>query len=343
MVVGIIDLDLLYTPQSYEANLDVMQISGYHKQMGDKVKLCPSEKKEDIEWYSMLYVIYNGEKQIYIDHLIKSEKVTLIGSYFYNKYCAVPKEIRAIYPDTTIYDAPIVRKLLSDSRYSYLRNKLIKSDFIRLHESSNKRFISSANQEITFYDTDITDSDYEEIIKLNKKISFYYPVTIHSYTQAKRWVDAKVYSRAIGNINFIVKNCIEKDISKILDFPAAQRQKFSFIFGECSVENYNLELKKFLRMAQKGKFMNPKPNLKVAPINNVTYKFLFDCGKKWYGSNYTLKEDADIFHTYFNNKHKYELMVKIKAKDPELYQLLTYTLSVRYQDEQARKHYNRVD
>ena len=60
MVIGILDLDLLYDARTYEVNIDVMQIASYHRKIGDKVKLCFTTDLEKIGWLSTIYIIYNG-------------------------------------------------------------------------------------------------------------------------------------------------------------------------------------------------------------------------------------------------------------------------------------------
>ena len=118
---------------------------------------------------------------------------------------------------------------------------------------------------------------------------------------------------------------------------------FTFVFANCEPSHYNIELKKLLRLVQIAKFMSPIQRIKIKPINNKTYEFLFDCAKRWLSSPKAKDGNSSIFQIYFNNKDKYDLSIKIKAKDPELYQLLNYTLSVRYQDEQGRKYNRRLD
>lgn len=342
MVIGIVDLDLIFRRGQYQINLDIMQITSYHRRLGDKVRFCLSIKPEDLQWYSQLYVIYNGVKEIFIDSLINDDRTILVGSYFYGTYCPLSQEIKDSYPDKSIYEDLMTKLEFSDIKGTELRGRLKKADFIRLHEPSNRRFLTN-NPEVVLHDLDLTDKDYEDILNLNKEFMLFYPLTVRTYAQALKWIEAGAFARQYSTRTFIAENMTEEDYFKIINLPLAKRKMFILRFGKCSPEFYNFELKKCLRILAQARFLTPKPFVEISPIQNNTYDFLFGCARKWYYSIKAKDQDLDIFHTYFNNKPKYDLIIKIKAKDPELYQLLTSTLSRRYQDEQARKNYRRVD
>ena len=342
MVIGIVDLDFIFNRSHYQLNLDVMQLSSYHKKNGDKVKFCLSIEEQELGWFSELYVIYNGSEEVYIDHLINDSRVTLLGSYFYGDYCPLPQEVKDSYPDRVIYEELLKHVKIPDKKRTELNARLKKADFIRLHEASNKIFLTD-NPEVILYDANITDNDYNDIISLNKEFSLYYPIIVRSFDKIQLWLDAKAFVRHENTKIFIADSLIEEDYYKILELPDKKKRMFVLRFGNCSEQYYNYELKKCLKVMSRAKYSTPRLQIEILPIKNRTYDFLFDCAKRWYHSSKAKTLDLDIFHTYFNTKEKYDLIIKIKAKDPELYRLLTYTLSRRYDDEQSYKNYRRVD
>lgn len=342
MTIGIVDLDLLVFPQRYKLNLDIMQLSAYHKRRGDRVELCRSKKKEDLMWFNEIVVVYNGEDEVYIDDLIRDTRVTLIGKYFYGKSSKLPQEVLDTYPDRTIYDEVLESDLLSIALRTTLRNILKKADFIRLREPSNLHFISDTSKELILFDQDLNENDFEKIASFNKDFTIYYPIEIRSYQQAQRWIQAKAFRNG-DNTHMFLANCfIEKDLEQLLQQPPSIRKMFCIQFGGCSPEYYSLELKKMLRFCQKAKLLTPAPKIKLAPITDKEYDFLFNCVKKWYNSA-KANINKDIIHTYFKTKEHFVLGAKIKVKDVELYKLLTSTLTTRYQDEQSKSGYRRVD
>ena len=341
MAVGIVDLDLLFERNRYKLNIDVMQLSAYHKKNGERVKLINNLSPEEIGWYDKIYVIYNGTKNIPIDFLINDSRATLSGKYFYGDYYSLPEEVKHEYPDTTIYDNLVHSNYLSDARTVRLRKQLNVSDFIRLHEPSNLEFVSQKTTELMIFDQNITDLDYEKILSFNKEVCFYYPVKIRNFEQAQKWIDAKVFTRSGGSKSFITDNFTEQDLYKILTLSYTRRKMFYIKFGDCPPESYLYELKKCLRFLQKAKFLTHSPQIIIVPIQVPDYAFLFDCVKHWYYSAPDL--DKDIFHSYFKTVEHYNLIKKIKAQDLELYSLLTSTLTKRYNDEQSTKCYRRVD
>lgn len=344
MVIGIVDLDYLLPTcrRQYQLNLDVMQIAAYHRKIGDKVKYCYSMAPENLSWYSQLYVIYNGEQEVYIDKLLSDDRVTVLGKYFYGNYCALPQCIRDTFPDRTFYFDIVEKGDFSKTKRSDLRARLKHSDFVRLHEPSNKNFITD-NSEIIFYDLDISDNDYKAITELNKEFSLYYPIQLRCYSNAEKWMNAKAFNKLGGAKIFIAIGFTETDLYKIVELPSPKRRMFQVRFGECDKTYYNFELKKCLRVLQKSRLYDRKFSVQIAPINDFTYDFLFKCALRWYNSSKTVSDNIDIFHEYFNNKNKFELIIKIKAKDPELYQLLTFTLTQGVSNERAKKDYRRVD
>lgn len=342
MAIGIIDLDLILFTGSYKLNLDVMQISGYYKRKGEKVQLCRSMKSEDLLWFKELMVVYNGETEVFIDNLIKDERVTLIGKYFYGKNLTLPVEILNTYPDKNIYNSILDSDYFSPTKRRALKAVLKKADFLRLHIPSNLNFISKDSTEIFLYDQDISDVDYEKIVSIGKEFSIYFPIEIRSYQNAQKWLNAKAFKRGDNTHMFIANHFIESDLEQLLTQTKTIRKMFRVKFGECSPEYYNLEAKKMLRFLQKAKLLEPTPKIIVEPLNDEMYNFLFTCIRKWYnGKRENL--DKDIFHTYFKTKKQFEFMNKIKITDLELYKLLTSTITTRYQNEQIRTNYRRMD
>lgn len=342
MAIGIVDLDLIISPSAYKLNLDVMQISSYYKQKGEKVHLCKSMAPEDLMWLNQLIVIYNGEKEIFIDRLLSDDRVTLVGKYFYGKNLTLSQEILDSYPDRSIYDNIIESNFFSQTKRVPLRQLLKNADFVRLHIPSNLNFISEISKELFIYDQDITDKDYELIVSLNKPFSIYYPIEVRNYKEADKWISAKAFKRGDTTHMFLANRFVEEDLNKIIKQPISVRRMFKIKFGSCEPQNYNFELKKMLRFLSKAKLLEPQPKIIIADIADPLYNFLYNSIRRWYnGKKNNLYKD--IFHTYCKTKEQYEFINRIKLTDSELYKLLTSTMTTRYQDEQTKSDYRRLD
>lgn len=342
MVVGIVDLDLLLNRSTYQLNIDVMQISAYYKRLGYSVKISRSMKPEDLGWYSLIYVIYNGEQEIFIDNLAKDNRVVLIGKYFYREHSALPQEIIDIYPDKTIYENLLQSDLLSKTRRNSLLIALHKADFLRIHENSNQKFLTDNSEQILIYDLDINISDYELLERLGRQFTLYYPIKVKSLKEGLKWLEIKAFARKTVNHMFLAENFPESDLMNYLQLPTSHRKMFLISFGDCSKENYLNNFKLFVKFVQKAKTLSPTPQITINPINDPDFNFLFNLTKRWYNGK---KDNLNIslFKYGFSQPQHFKLMVKIQAKDPELAQLLKSTLYTRYQNEQARNNYRRLD
>jgi len=337
MTVGIVDLDLLINRAQYKLSLDVMQLSAYHKRKGDKVKLCRSKNAEDLMWFDKLLVIYNGETEIFLGELLSDKRTTLIGKYFYGKNKTIPQEVIDTYPDKSIYESILESNFFGSIKRTAFKNILKKADFVRIHEKSNLKFISETSKELFIFDQDLNDNDFNLISSYNKDFSIYFPIEMRSFHQAERWINAKAFKRGDTTHMFLANLFIEKDLNQLLQQPLSVRKMFCIKFGDCSPQFYNLELKKFIRFGQKAKLLNTSPKIKIAPISDKEYNFLFDSVRRWYNGPKD-NINKDIFSMYFKTKEQFALKAKIKIKDVELYSLLSSTLTKRYQDEQKSIH-----
>lgn len=342
MVIGIVDLDLIMFPSRYQVSIDVMQIASYHRKKGDKVNLCLSAKQENLSWYSKLYVIYNQEEEMYINHLFSDDRVTFLGKYFYKDVDTLPQEMKDSYPDTTIYDKLLNSNILAKNRKGRMKKLFKEYDFIRLHCSSNLNFISENSTGVFIYDYDIWFNDYEQIKALNKEIKFKHPVKVRTLSDILKWKEIGVSRYSTDGPNFIAESLLEQDLMKFADMPNSIHREVILQFGTYPDNYKNEELKKFLRFAIKAKPHYSTYTIQVVPIKTKYYMFLYECVKKWFISSAKTLED-DIFHNYFKKPEDYNIIIKVKAKDPELYNLLTSTLTKRRQDEEARKYYRRLD
>lgn len=339
MAVGIIDLDMLLDKRHYIINLDVMQISSYYKNLGERVRLVRNLSPDELGWFKELYVIYNGEEEIFYDYLVTDPRTHLVGKYFYGMVKTLPQEIIDSYPDRSIYDGVLESNYFSYSRKTFLYGLLKRCDFIRLHEPSNYNFLTD-NAELGIYDVDITEKDIPEIQKLNKKFYLFYPLTFRNLNRAKEWLDNKAYmiTKSKKRI-FIADNFIKQDLMALFELPPSQRKMFTVIFGNCSAESYNLDLKKMITFVEKNKFSKKNIYFTVMPIKDEIYKKLYQAVKESY---YARKEV--IYRSKLNLKDRniYNFMVKIKATDPELYKLLSYSKEDRLGEEARGKEYRRM-
>lgn len=342
MIVGIVDLDLLLNRSNYQLNLDVMQLSAYYKQRNYRVKLSYSMKLEDLELYNLIFVIYNGDTDIFIDKLASDERTVLIGKYFYHDRSALPQEVIDTYPDRTIYDSLLKSNFLSKTRATELSVMLYKADFLRIHEKSNLNFISKDSTQLVAFDLNISEFDQEFFKQQDKRFTFYYPLKIRSLKSGLNWLEIQAFTRNTKGHMFIAEGFIEQDLIDYLELPYAKRKMFLITFGNYQYNFYIWELKSFIKFAQKAKTLVKKPRILVHPINDANFQFLFDVVRRWYGSSRD-NLNVSIFKYGFSKPEHFRLMTKIKAKDPELAQLLSSTLYTRYKNEQARNSYRRVD
>ena len=342
MIVGIVDLDLILNRSTYQLNLDVMQIASYYKKRGHTVRLSYSMKLQDLMSYNLIYVIYNGSDDIFIDELAKDSRVSLIGRYFYRDRTILPQDILDSYTDKVLYENLLRTNYFSETRRNELGVYLRNADFVRIHQPSNLNFISPNSKQIAIYDLDITIADYEYIKSLNKSFLLFYPIKTRTLAEALKWLEMRTIGKATKKVMFITDYFTDDDLNKFMTLSNVKRKMFMISFGNCSEDYYNLELKRFIKFAQKAKKLVPKPKIEIKPIKDPDYQFLFNTVRCWYGS----KKDTNnlsIFKYGFTKPEHFKLMLKIKAKDPELTQLLTSTLYTRYQNEQARQNYRRVD
>ena len=326
MAVGIIDLDLLFETKYYMLNLDVMQISAYHKKQKEKVVLCRTADKEELEWFSTLYIVYNGEEELPIDYLINDTRSILVGKYFYHNYLSLPREIYDMYPDKTIYDKLLSSDYLSNFKLKNLKNLYRNADFIRLHLSTNLSFISNSSARLVCYDQDVIERDLVELVKLNKNFSFYFPISIHNLQQTKTWLENTKLTQ-LGSKRLFSGYFTNEELNSLLQIDAEQSKQYIINFGNCNPSNYNAELKKMLNFVYEAKDKQLKFKLNIIRISNSNYSFLFNIIKRWY--ELPTNREKTIFEIFFKTLDQLKFGQKIKAFDPELFKMLNLTYDQR--------------
>ena len=103
MNIGIIDADLLNRTKHRFPNLACMKISGYHKELGDNIKLLLSF--DEINTFDKVYISKVFTDTQIDENILKLPNVEYGGTgFFYDKAPNLPYEIEHHMPDYHLYD-----------------------------------------------------------------------------------------------------------------------------------------------------------------------------------------------------------------------------------------------
>lgn len=120
MKIGLIDVDNWTNLKGCFPNLPLMKLSAFHKQQGDSVEWCESEKHYDRVYMSKVFS-FTKEPEMYVDadEIIKGGSgyaITLKNHQeHFNKsiHQDLPEEIEHIYPDYSLYG-------ITDTAYGFM-------------------------------------------------------------------------------------------------------------------------------------------------------------------------------------------------------------------------------
>lgn len=197
MKISIWDMDFFYK-KSFLPNIDAMQISSFHKQLGDSINFITESYHIKME-FDLYYIIRN--KKITPrppSSLIEDKRVKVLGKQMiiYDNYFEINEVIGAVRPDYLLY--PEKEK---DAYYNanlirfYVKNKLV---FIRQPIENQLKY----HKKTLVVDLDFWDHSTNEILFCLNELQQYKNIAFDSFIQLKKIIQNEKISKMFLKLNF---------------------------------------------------------------------------------------------------------------------------------------------